>query len=210
MLRMADYMAAGLAGFIAGKASHLNAYPADGTIFDYMAGARRIPVSFAIEMWGIGDNPTLQCFDLFNPRSENLRASLEDLLPLYRRFFQALLDQYAPARGLSIPGKDRVRIASPLQESKPAATLVQGSAGDGSSSSARVSKETSTLMSELESSKLSFAARLRFTVILAVSSVLSATLYMHRRRLRIYLCRCKRNPHIIALSRLGEDVGGYA
>lgn len=199
MLALANSMAGGLEGFIAGRASHLNAYPADGTIFDYMAGARHIPVSLAVEMWGIGDSPTLQCFDLFNPRSEDLHATLAQLHPLYLRFFQGLLDRYAPAAGLlHAAGKGMVRMGVPAPASTGGGA---GGAGGG------VSADT---LSELESSQLSFATRLRFTGVLACTLLVVGASVAYRRRLRSLFRCCKRNPHVIALSRLGEDVSGYA
>ncbi|XP_064622834.1 carboxypeptidase O-like [Lineus longissimus] len=74
-----------------GLAYELNDYTADGCVFDYMAGKRKIPFSLAIEMWGDGDLPGTQCFDLFNPRSENLVRDLKEIHPLYDTLFIYLI-----------------------------------------------------------------------------------------------------------------------
>lgn len=66
--------------FVAGPAHKLNNYPADGTMFDYMAGVRHVPVSMAVELWGRGDQPGLVCFDLFNPQSRKLQVRHVPLL----------------------------------------------------------------------------------------------------------------------------------
>ncbi|XP_074648839.1 zinc carboxypeptidase-like [Tubulanus polymorphus] len=74
-----------------GQAYDLNDYTADGTVFDFMAGVRHIPFSYAIEMWGIGDKPNIQCFDLFNPPSFDLRKSLKEMQPIYDTIFEYLI-----------------------------------------------------------------------------------------------------------------------
>ncbi|KAK3596488.1 hypothetical protein CHS0354_007394 [Potamilus streckersoni] len=63
-------------GYKYGKVTKLNEYTADGTIFDYMAGVRKIPFSLAIELWGPFQHIGPSCFDLFNPPSYNLRIGI--------------------------------------------------------------------------------------------------------------------------------------
>ncbi|KAI0211736.1 hypothetical protein LSAT2_003412 [Lamellibrachia satsuma] len=76
--------------FTYGIAYHLNDYTADGTIFDYMAGVRKIPFSFAIELWGEVWKHA-RCFDLFNPTNENLQAEVEQVHPIYEVLFLYLI-----------------------------------------------------------------------------------------------------------------------
>ncbi|XP_070578847.1 carboxypeptidase A4-like [Ptychodera flava] len=78
--------------FTYGIAHKLNDYVADGTIFDYMAGVRQIPFSFAIELWGEGDHKGARCFDLFNPKSEDLQKSLEEVHPIYETLFTFIIE----------------------------------------------------------------------------------------------------------------------
>ncbi|KAL3872929.1 hypothetical protein ACJMK2_036102 [Sinanodonta woodiana] len=75
-------------GYQYGKATKLNEYTADGTIFDYMAGVRKIPFSLAIELWGPFQHSGPSCFDLFNPASYSLKKVLEEIHPLYVTLFQ--------------------------------------------------------------------------------------------------------------------------
>ncbi|EDV21753.1 uncharacterized protein TRIADDRAFT_59794 [Trichoplax adhaerens] len=83
-LKLASIMAKSSASkFTYGHAYDLNDYAADGTVFDYMAGKRNIPFSFAIELWGNGDNSNKRCFDLFNPHSQDLKAALESIYPIF-------------------------------------------------------------------------------------------------------------------------------
>ncbi len=77
--------------FSYGIAYRLNEYTADGTIFDYMAGVRKIPFSLAIELWGIGDHKGAKCFDLFNPPSEELKTSVKEIHPMYEVLFVFLI-----------------------------------------------------------------------------------------------------------------------
>ncbi|PVD25416.1 hypothetical protein C0Q70_13072 [Pomacea canaliculata] len=73
-----------------GKAYDLNLYPADGTIFDYMAGVQQIPFSLAVELWGNEEHTGLSCFDEFNPPSHNLQTEVEAIHPLYVELFSYL------------------------------------------------------------------------------------------------------------------------
>nr|XP_054758750.1 carboxypeptidase A1-like isoform X1 [Lytechinus pictus] len=87
-LGLAEAMSkAGGSSFKYGIGYNLCEYPADGTIYDYMAGVKKIPFSLNVEMWGEGDIDNKQCFDLFNPPNEKLAASLEDSMPLYDALF---------------------------------------------------------------------------------------------------------------------------
>lgn len=70
----------------------LNEYPADGTIYDYMHGVKKIPFSLTIELWGEGDSKDKKCFDLFNPPSEQLQVALEGVMPIYERLLSFLID----------------------------------------------------------------------------------------------------------------------
>eukprot|EP00730_Choanoeca_flexa_P012390 TRINITY_DN4158_c0_g1_i1.p1 TRINITY_DN4158_c0_g1~~TRINITY_DN4158_c0_g1_i1.p1 ORF type:complete len:410 (+),score=57.36 TRINITY_DN4158_c0_g1_i1:73-1302(+) len=63
--------------FQAGPAHEVNDYPASGTSFDYACGALYVPLCFAIELYGEGDGDDNQCFDLFNPPSEQLDKHLQ-------------------------------------------------------------------------------------------------------------------------------------
>ncbi|WAR19295.1 CBPO-like protein [Mya arenaria] len=74
-----------------GKAADLNDYTADGTVFDYMAGVKHIPFTYAIELWGPERHTTPSCFDLFNPANEQLKTVVEKIYPLYVNFFHYLL-----------------------------------------------------------------------------------------------------------------------
>lgn len=78
--------------FVYGQAAQIVDYPADGTVFDYMAGIRKIPFSYAIELWGEGDKPGMQCFDLFNPPSDKLEENLAKVHPLYEQLFGYLIE----------------------------------------------------------------------------------------------------------------------
>ncbi|XP_021351536.1 carboxypeptidase A2-like isoform X2 [Mizuhopecten yessoensis] len=65
-------------GYTYGHSYALNHYTADGTIFDFMSGSRMIPFSFAIELWPWKQPPRgKSCFNLFNPRSEQLEMYLK-------------------------------------------------------------------------------------------------------------------------------------
>nr|XP_002737182.2 PREDICTED: zinc carboxypeptidase A 1-like [Saccoglossus kowalevskii] len=75
-----------------GIAYELNDYEADGTIFDYMAGVRQIPFSFAIELWGDGDHNGAKCFDLFNPRNADLQKTLKEVQPIYEVLFKYIIE----------------------------------------------------------------------------------------------------------------------
>ncbi|XP_005102958.1 carboxypeptidase O [Aplysia californica] len=66
-----------------GLAYDLNDYTADGTSFDFMAGVRKIPFSFAVEMWQHNHHLGKSCFDEFNPQSEALQEELQLIHPLY-------------------------------------------------------------------------------------------------------------------------------
>ncbi|PIK33128.1 putative carboxypeptidase A1 isoform X1 [Apostichopus japonicus] len=70
----------------------LNPYPADGTIYDYMHGVRKIPFSLTIELWGEGDSEENQCFDLFNPTSEKLQGALDDVMPIFESLLTFLIE----------------------------------------------------------------------------------------------------------------------
>lgn len=76
--------------FTYGLAYYLNDYTADGTIFDYMAGVRKVPFSFAIELWGDLKKQAV-CFDLFNPANENLQAEVKQVHPIYEVLFLHLI-----------------------------------------------------------------------------------------------------------------------
>ncbi|XP_078000698.1 carboxypeptidase A4-like [Glandiceps talaboti] len=78
--------------FTYGIAHELNDYAADGTVFDFMAGVRQIPFSFAIELWGEGDHKGAKCFDLFNPKSESLQKALVEVHPIYETLFTFIID----------------------------------------------------------------------------------------------------------------------
>ncbi|XP_048736117.2 carboxypeptidase A5-like isoform X2 [Ostrea edulis] len=65
-----------------GTSHHLINYTADGTIFDYMAGIKKIPFSFTIELWG-KQHHRPSCFDLFNPENRKLKEVVKSLHPLY-------------------------------------------------------------------------------------------------------------------------------
>lgn len=79
-------------GYKYGHAYMLNHYTADGTIFDFMAGSRLIPYSYAIELWPWGKPATgKSCFNLFNPKSEALKTTVEAVHPLYVKFFHYLM-----------------------------------------------------------------------------------------------------------------------
>ncbi|XP_045183186.2 carboxypeptidase A4-like [Mercenaria mercenaria] len=75
-----------------GRAVNLNDYSADGTVFDYMAGRRKIPFSYAIELWGPDKHQGPSCFDLFNPPNSRVDIVVSNLYPLYIKFFDYLLD----------------------------------------------------------------------------------------------------------------------
>ncbi|XP_030855216.1 carboxypeptidase A1 isoform X1 [Strongylocentrotus purpuratus] len=91
-LALAEAMSkAGGSSFKYGIGYNLCEYPADGTIYDYMAGVKKIPYSLNVEMWGEGDVDNKQCFDLFNPPNEKLVASLDDSMPLYDALFTHLV-----------------------------------------------------------------------------------------------------------------------
>ncbi|XP_038076949.1 carboxypeptidase A2-like [Patiria miniata] len=91
-LDMAQMMAqATQNAFSYGVAYNLNDYPADGTVFDYMAGVRKIPFSFAIELWGEGDSNKVKCFDLFNPSHATLQGALQDIMPIYDTLFTYMI-----------------------------------------------------------------------------------------------------------------------
>ncbi|XP_069116886.1 carboxypeptidase T-like [Argopecten irradians] len=80
-------------GYAYGQSYVLNHYTADGTIFDFMAGTRMIPFSFAIELWPWKQPPDgKSCFNLFNPKSEQLKNTLQEIHPLYVKFFSYLID----------------------------------------------------------------------------------------------------------------------
>ncbi|XP_071161918.1 zinc carboxypeptidase-like [Mytilus edulis] len=74
-----------------GQAYKLNDYTADGTIFDFMAGVRKIPFSYTVELWGQNHKGT-SCFDLFNPPNEDLKEVLETIHPLYVQLFRYMID----------------------------------------------------------------------------------------------------------------------
>ncbi|KNC56023.1 zinc carboxypeptidase A 1 [Thecamonas trahens ATCC 50062] len=66
--------------FDVGRAADLSEYPADGTIFDFMAGAANVPFSYALELWG-ASNPaaaegSLGCNPIFNPQDFELAPAL--------------------------------------------------------------------------------------------------------------------------------------
>lgn len=86
-----------------GEAYKLNDYTADGTIFDFMAGIRKIPFSFTVELWGQKHTGS-SCFDLFNPPSEELQEVLETIHPLYEKLFRYMINwKSAQVRHLSEP-----------------------------------------------------------------------------------------------------------
>ncbi|CAG2191998.1 unnamed protein product [Mytilus edulis] len=74
-----------------GQAYKLNDYTADGTIFDFMAGVKKIPFSYTVELWGQNHKGT-SCFDLFNPPNEDLKEVLETIHPLYVQLFRYMID----------------------------------------------------------------------------------------------------------------------
>jgi hypothetical protein len=63
--------------FAAGPAQQLLEYPASGTAFDYMAGTRRIPLAYALELYGDGVEKEGGCFQLFNPPSSQLTHAVD-------------------------------------------------------------------------------------------------------------------------------------
>ncbi|CAH1792837.1 unnamed protein product [Owenia fusiformis] len=75
-----------------GLSWQLNDYTADGTLFDYMAGVRKIPYSLAIELWGGGDTKDSKCFDLFNPPSAQLKRVLIKIHKVYESLFIYLIN----------------------------------------------------------------------------------------------------------------------
>lgn len=81
-----------------GQAASLNDYTADGTIFDYMAGRRKIPFTYAIELWGPDKHMGPSCFDLFNPPNDKLQEVVSDMYPLYVKFFQYITHWKAKLR----------------------------------------------------------------------------------------------------------------
>ncbi|KAK6180999.1 hypothetical protein SNE40_008948 [Patella caerulea] len=74
-----------------GKAYDLGFYTADGTIFDYIAGKKQVPISMAIELWGKSNHKGLSCFDQFNPKSRHLKQEVADIHPLYVSLFFFLI-----------------------------------------------------------------------------------------------------------------------
>ncbi|XP_033640756.1 carboxypeptidase A1-like [Asterias rubens] len=77
--------------FSYGVGYNINDYPADGAVFDYMAGVKKIPFSLAIELWGEGNTKNGKCFDLFNPPHQNLQSALESVMPIYETLFTYLI-----------------------------------------------------------------------------------------------------------------------
>lgn len=77
-LRAVDRMCAASGGHFdrarSGVAWRLNEYPADGTLFDWAAGALGVPLSFCLEVYGGPEHP--HCFVQFNPPAERLAAAL--------------------------------------------------------------------------------------------------------------------------------------
>ncbi|XP_072163146.1 carboxypeptidase A4-like [Diadema setosum] len=91
-LALAEAMAvAGGSSFKYGVGYNLCEYPADGTIYDYMAGVKKIPFSLNVELWGAGDIKDKQCFDLFNPQSEMLESAVEEVIPVFDALFNHIL-----------------------------------------------------------------------------------------------------------------------
>ncbi|ESO96431.1 hypothetical protein LOTGIDRAFT_159841 [Lottia gigantea] len=74
-----------------GKSYELGQYTADGTIFDYMAGKRQIPICLAIELWGKENHQGPSCFDEFNPPNTILQIEVSEILPLYVSMFMFLI-----------------------------------------------------------------------------------------------------------------------
>ncbi|KAJ8308626.1 hypothetical protein KUTeg_013500, partial [Tegillarca granosa] len=96
-----------------GNAFKLTKYAADGTIFDYMAGVRKIPFSYTIELWGLNHKGP-SCFDLFNPRSEDLQNVLKEIHPLYASLFTYLIewkssDSLAKCQTETVSSSDRLK-----------------------------------------------------------------------------------------------------
>ncbi|KAK3092946.1 hypothetical protein FSP39_009226 [Pinctada imbricata] len=89
-----------------GHSYDLSGYTADGTIFDYMAGVKKVPFSFAVELWGTNHNGP-SCFDLFNPKSEDLHEVVKTIHPMYAKLFSYLIEwKEAKIRHLSDPLSD--------------------------------------------------------------------------------------------------------
>ncbi|KAL5008934.1 hypothetical protein ScPMuIL_014515 [Solemya velum] len=85
-----------------GQATNINTYSADGTIFDYMAGQRKVPFSIVIELWGDSEkHKGKSCFDLFNPPSGDLKAVIADIHSLYVTLFSYLMDWKASRNSTS-------------------------------------------------------------------------------------------------------------
>jgi hypothetical protein len=63
--------------FQAGPAHEVNDYAVSGTTFDYACGVLYVPLSFAMELYGEGDEELLKCFDLFNPPSAKLEETVQ-------------------------------------------------------------------------------------------------------------------------------------
>eukprot|EP01135_Chromosphaera_perkinsii_P001899 Nk52_evm48s212 gene=Nk52_evmTU48s212 len=73
-------------------------YTAGGTSFDYMSGALSVPLSFTVEIFDRDKFYKLNakekaplCFDLFNPKSEDLGVALMDASYLFEGLFMELL-----------------------------------------------------------------------------------------------------------------------
>lgn len=92
MLELAEVMSTSCKPhFLFGQAYDILKYPADGTIFDFMAGIRQVPFTYAVELWGEGDTRDTHCFGVFNPSSKYLKDSVASIHSLYEIFFLYLI-----------------------------------------------------------------------------------------------------------------------
>ena len=79
-----------------GIAYEMNDYAADGSLFDYVAGVRNIPISICAEMWGGPYHEA--CFVQFNPPSSRLAKDLQEMHKFFVSAFEGLFQLHMGIR----------------------------------------------------------------------------------------------------------------
>jgi len=111
-LAMIKQMQDNSAGFYSrsGVGWKMNSYSADGTLYDWIAGVVEVPYSICGEVWGRPYHP--DCFNMFNPKSENLLADLRKIRPIYTQFFIYLAEKHLGNKYVLPPASSSLQFES--------------------------------------------------------------------------------------------------